>query len=238
MSRRPPRNELIDHLTARLSPAGRGALKYFDNLNTVLGKAESVESMTLDEVIALDRALDHLTTLPAEEQGLIAKIVQLREQAAGSAAGEDLEGQGTAQLGVYAFHRAHELERAAGREPDEDSMTLAQVLKTLKRYGEDVPEIYTGRVVEEVAREQGHRFGEEPYPGELSELMACLGGRRQEVAEDLGEEHPLFRIIDGALRSGDLEELRTARAVTYGAVRSGYYPQAQSPPSTGDDLPF
>jgi hypothetical protein len=237
MSRRPLRNELIEHLTASLSPAGRGALEHFDGLGTVLSEAKSVKSMTLDGVFALDKALDHLQTLPAEDQGLIAKIVQLREQAAGSAPEEDVEEKRTAQLGVYACHRAHELERAAGREPDEGSMTLAQVLKILKRYGEDVPEIDTRRVVVEVPREQGRRFGEEPYPGELSDLMTDLDGRRQEVAEHLGEAHPLFRIIDGALRSGDLEELRTARAVSYGAVRTGYYPQSQSPPSTGDDLP-
>jgi hypothetical protein len=67
------------------------------------------------------------------------------------------------------------------------------------------------------------RFGEAPYPGELRDLMNELDGRRQEVVADLGVGHPLFRIIDFALRSGDLEELRTARAAGHGAARCGYY---------------
>jgi hypothetical protein len=75
------------------------------------------------------------------------------------------------------------------------------------------------------ARERPHRFGDDPYPGELRDLMSELDGRRQEVAQDLGAEHPLFRLIDSALRVGDLEDLRTARAAGYGAVRCGYYPQ-------------
>jgi hypothetical protein len=34
------------------------------------------------------------------------------------------------------------------------------------------------------------------------------------VAEDLGTEHPLFRLLDASLRAGDVEELRVARAAS------------------------
>jgi hypothetical protein len=80
-----------------------------------------------------------------------------------------------------------------------------------------------------LVEDRSRRFGEEPYAGELRDLMNELDGRRQEVAHDLGTEHPLFGLIDSALRYGDLEHLRTARAAGYGAVRCGYYPQ-------GDDF--
>jgi len=61
-----------------------------------------------------------------------------------------------------------------------------------------------------------HRFGEEPYPGEVRDLMNELDGRRQEAAQAFGEEHPFSRLLDSALRSADVEELRTARAAVYG----------------------
>jgi hypothetical protein len=34
------------------------------------------------------------------------------------------------------------------------------------------------------------------------------------VVEDLGVEHPLFRLLDESLRTRDLEELRVARAAS------------------------
>jgi len=69
------------------------------------------------------------------------------------------------------------------------------------------------------------RFGEDPYPGELRDLTNDLDGRRQEVAQAVGTDHPLFKLLDGAVRSGDLEELRTASAASYGAARFGYWPR-------------
>ncbi len=53
-------------------------------------------------------------------------------------------------------------------------------------------------------------------PGELRDAFNALDGSRQEIADALGTEHPLFRLVDGALRSGDLDELRTARAAVAG----------------------
>ena len=59
-----------------------------------------------------------------------------------------------------------------------------------------------------------YRFGKEPYPGEIEELTSVLVNRREQVAEDLGTEHPLFRLLDASLRGGDVEELRVARAAS------------------------
>jgi hypothetical protein len=59
-----------------------------------------------------------------------------------------------------------------------------------------------------------YRFGAEPYPGEIEDLVSVLDNRREQVAEDLGTEHPLFRLLDASLRAGDVEELRVARAAS------------------------
>src|SRR5215211_5757415 len=59
-----------------------------------------------------------------------------------------------------------------------------------------------------------YRFGAEPYPGEIEDLTSILDNRREQVAEDLGTEHPLFRLLDASLRAGDVEELRVARAAS------------------------
>src|SRR5215211_6664603 len=59
-----------------------------------------------------------------------------------------------------------------------------------------------------------YSFGEEPYPGEVEDLTSVLDNRHQQVADDLGTEHPLFRLLDASLRAGDVEELRVARAAS------------------------
>ena len=57
-----------------------------------------------------------------------------------------------------------------------------------------------------------------PYVGEAGDLLYTLDGERQAIAHTLGTEHPLYRLVDGALRSGDVHELRTARAASDGWV--------------------
>jgi hypothetical protein len=59
-----------------------------------------------------------------------------------------------------------------------------------------------------------YRFGEEPYPGEIEDLTSVLDNRREQVAQDLRTEHPLFRLLDASLRGADVEELRVARAAS------------------------
>jgi len=57
-----------------------------------------------------------------------------------------------------------------------------------------------------------------PYVGEAGDLLYTLDGERQAIAHTLGTKHPLYRLVDGALRSGDVHELRTARAASDGWV--------------------
>jgi hypothetical protein len=52
----------------------------------------------------------------------------------------------------------------------------------------------------------------EPYIREGRELMNVLDGERQAIGNDLGDEHPLFVLVDEALRSHDIDRMRVARA--------------------------
>ncbi len=61
-----------------------------------------------------------------------------------------------------------------------------------------------------------------PYVGEGNELLNTLDGERQEIAHALGTEHPLYKLVDGALRSADIDELRTARAAAAGWPSDGW----------------
>lgn len=61
----------------------------------------------------------------------------------------------------------------------------------------------------------------EPLVGEMRELLNTLDGDRQEIAEDLGVDHLLFKLVDEALRSGDIDELRVARAACEGWPSGG-----------------
>jgi hypothetical protein len=61
----------------------------------------------------------------------------------------------------------------------------------------------------------------EPLVGELRDLLNLLDGERQELAADLGTDHPLFRLVDDALRSQDIDELRVARAACDGWPSGG-----------------
>jgi hypothetical protein len=61
-----------------------------------------------------------------------------------------------------------------------------------------------------------------PYVGEGNELLNTLDGERQEIAHTLGTEHPLFKLVDGALRSADIDELRVARAAAAGWPSDGW----------------
>lgn len=61
----------------------------------------------------------------------------------------------------------------------------------------------------------------EPQIGEERELFNTLDGERQEIAHTIGTDHPLFRLVDSALTSGDIDELRVARAATGGWPSGG-----------------
>ncbi len=163
-----PTNELIERLAGRLSPEGRETLEDLDVFGSAFVETGGTAGMAPETLAGMEGIMDRLETLPEEDQALIGRIVQLKQQAAGSAAEEAAEGQRTAQLGLYAFDRAHELEHAAGREPDPD-MTLSEALAILERHGEEVPGLDAGRTVEvpkepRVWQIESHVYGDDPDP--------------------------------------------------------------------------
>jgi len=138
-------NELIERLTARLSPEGREVQEELEVLTGTLDANADVGAR-------IDEALAHMGRLSEEDQGLLSQIAQLRSQAYGRRVEEYREGEHAAQLGIVALERAHELERAAGRDPDPD-MTLAEALAILERHGVGGPDPETSHVVN-VPREE------------------------------------------------------------------------------------
>jgi hypothetical protein len=55
-----------------------------------------------------------------------------------------------------------------------------------------------------------------PYAGEFKDLLNDLGDELQPIAYALGVEHPLYRLVDDAFETGDIDELRTAHAASEG----------------------
>ncbi len=129
MEETPPTNELIARLTKELSPADRAAL----------GRLEELEAAETLEVSSALGLMD-LEALTAKDRGTIVRILELRARAYQTRAEEYREGADAAERGTAALERAHELERAAGRE-SAPTMTLAEAIAVLERHGEDVPEI-------------------------------------------------------------------------------------------------
>src|SRR5215208_4701675 len=73
------------------------------------------------------------------------------------------------------------------------------------------------------SRRHGAQPEREPRRWGCRDLMNGLDGRRQEVGQDLGAQHPLFHLIHQALRAGEVERsLRTALAASYGSLCFGY----------------
>lgn len=133
MEETPPTNELIARLVAGLSPEGRAALVRLDELEA---------AQTPD--VGADLGLVDLEALTAKDRGTIVRILALRARAYEAQAEEYQEGAAVAEQGVAVLERAHELERAAGREPD-PTMTLAEALAVLERHGGTCPRFPTDR---------------------------------------------------------------------------------------------
>jgi hypothetical protein len=131
MDETPPTNELIEQLTARLSPEGREVQEQLEVLTGTLDASADVEAR-------IDEAIAHMGRLPEEDQNLLSQIARLKARAYGQRAEEYREGERAARLGMAALERAYELERAAGREPG-PNMTLGEALEILRRHGESAP---------------------------------------------------------------------------------------------------
>lgn len=130
----PPTNELIERLTARLSPAGREVERELQLLTP--------EGATTPDAELKARAREAAKLadgLPDADRDLIKRIMELRATAYGHQAEENADMARVARLAGSTIERAVELERAEGLEPDEN-MTLAEALAVLERHGERTPE--------------------------------------------------------------------------------------------------
>ena len=70
----PPTNELIERLTARLSPEAREVREELEALTGTLDADAALEAR-------IDEALEHMGHLPQEDQSLLSQIAQLRARA-------------------------------------------------------------------------------------------------------------------------------------------------------------
>ena len=139
MDETPPTNELIERLTARLSPEAREVQAEVDaaaDTRDADTPAAEVEAR-MDDVVAL------MAALPEDDRLLLQQIAQLKGRAYDERAKEYADDARFASLAVVLIERAQALERAAGRTPDE-GMTLGEALEILRAHGEDVPEFDTG----------------------------------------------------------------------------------------------
>ena len=136
-------NELIDRLVARLSPEARDVQEELDAIADNL----DVDAPAAEVEARMEEAIALMAALPEDDQLLLQQIAQLKGRAY-ERRGEEYEDDARIfEEANRVFARVFELERAAGRQPDE-SITLGDALELLKRHGEDVPAIDTERVVE------------------------------------------------------------------------------------------
>ncbi len=74
MDETPPTNELIERLTAKLSPAGREVQQELEVLTGTLDASAEMEAR-------IDEALAHMDHLSEEDQNLLSQIAQLKARA-------------------------------------------------------------------------------------------------------------------------------------------------------------
>ena len=126
MENTPHANELIERLTRSLSPEGREVLEVVEALAPVT----ETDSANPEPAAAL------IKSLPDADRTTIYRIMGLKARAHQSQAEEYAEEARFASQAVAVIDHARDLERAAGREPDE-GMTLGEALEVLKAHGKD-----------------------------------------------------------------------------------------------------
>jgi hypothetical protein len=129
----PPTNDLIVRLVRQLSPDGPRALKDINALELKFATTEDAQGPSVEEALGI------LDALSDRDRELVSQILQLRDRAYEERAAEYLEDSRQALLGASVIERAQELERDAGREPDE-RMTLGEAIEVFRAHGEPVPE--------------------------------------------------------------------------------------------------
>ena len=148
----PPTNALIDQLTWRLSPEGRKILERVDAL-VPTGETDPAD---LEPAVALIESL-----LDEQDRKTIYRIMGLRARAYRLRGTEYLDEARFASHAVSLIDHALDLERAAGREPDE-GMTLGEALEVLKAHGKELADLDTERLVD--VSQKGERTVPAFYP--------------------------------------------------------------------------
>ena len=148
----PPTNALIDQLTWRLSPEGR---KILERVEALVPTGET-DPADLEPAIALIESL-----LDEEDRRTIYRIMGLKARAYRLRGKEYLDEARLASQAVSLIDHALDLERAAGREPDE-GMTLGEALEVLKAHGKELPDLDTERLVD--VSQKGERTVPAFYP--------------------------------------------------------------------------
>ncbi len=129
MDETPPTNELIERLTAKLSPAGREVQEELEVLTGTLDANVEMEAR-------IDEALAHMDHLSEEDQNLLSQIAQLRARAHERRGEEYMAEAKMLQDAASLIERAQAIQHAAGERVDE-SITLGEALEVLERHGED-----------------------------------------------------------------------------------------------------
>ena len=216
MAESPPTNELIGRLTKGLSPEGRAALERLETL-----EAEAVANAGPGETPDTAAALELLDGLPDGDWETVARIMGLKARALEARGNEYLERADELEPLETVFERAHELERAAGREPD-PAMTLGEALAVLGRHGVDAPEIDTGRVVDVPRRTEraptiwqieGHAYGDESDPLAVPDedgerVISNLEARVNDVGPHVPVRAEVYRGADKATVLRLLDKMR------------------------------
>jgi len=146
-----PTNKLIERLTGSLSPEGREILERVEALAPV---AET-DPASPEAVAAL------IESLPGADRAAIYRIMGLKASAYQRQGKEYAEEARFASQAVGLIDHALDLERVAGREPDE-GMTLGEALEILKPHGKELPDLDAQRVV--AVPQEGERTVPAFYP--------------------------------------------------------------------------
>jgi hypothetical protein len=136
MENTPPTNELIERLTESLSPKGREILERIDSL----APAAETDPADPEPAVAL------IESLPDADRTAINRIMGLKARAYERQSEEHEEDARLYSQAAGLIDHARDLERAAGREPDE-GMTLGEALEVLRAHGKELPDPDAERVV-------------------------------------------------------------------------------------------
>ena len=143
MDETPPTNELIERLTARLSPEGRAVQDEVDAITDTLD-ADTPEAEVEGR---MDEVADLMAALPEDDRLLLSQIAQLKGRAYDERGKEYADEAQAIRDAAEIIEMAQALQHADGETPDE-SMTVSEALAILERHGGDVPEVDTERAVE------------------------------------------------------------------------------------------